>query len=417
MPVFFCSKCTKTLNHVVIYNNLVTAPLPDNEISTPTLVMGEQERAETASDIPDVMQSDWSSQPDPEDQETTIQPLTFEHHAALPEFMQKLMNELNTQRARLDQHDQLYLEFQHLQQQLTEAHKRVAELEKANKELQQQLADQEHPRNTAAGARTLTQDVNDFPSLSTLDPRPANTQNGLTGSIWNQPESIRILKRPPTSTSSARKQEAAARAFVLPSDNHGFQYIYLPARARIPTGQMRAKLRKLGIDNSRVLDIHYPDRQVVALLMHNDFVPMARETLNKFGVKPLESFDPCSSSNLRDPKYAQLSSEDRQKHAKEHHNDRMLRALNFLRIPVRYAVARQFTSIGWITVPQLREILATRRTISPSVERQNEHQAADIFQQTTNMSDHDELMTNDLGSMSSLLIDEPAPTQPSPNHE
>ena len=418
MPVFRCTKCVKTLNHVVIYNNLLTA-LPDNELSTPTLMIDDQEPAEIPSDLPDMTQSEWSSQPDPEDQENALQALTFEHHTALPEFMQKLMNKLNAQRSRLDQHDQLYSEFQHLQQQLTEAHKRVAELEKANKELQQQLAAQEHPRNMEVGARTLTQDVNlnDFPSLSTSDFRPVNTQNPLTDSIWNQPERTRKLKRPPTAAPSARKQEAAARAFVLPSDNHGFQYTYLPARARIPTGQMRAKLRKLGIDNSRVLDIHYPDRQVVALLMHNDFVPEALETFNKFGVKPLENFDPCSPSNLRDPKYAQLSSRIDRSMQNSTTTTACSRALNFLRIPVRYAVARQFTSIGWITVPQLRDILATRHTTNSSTERQNEHNAADIFQRTTDMSDHDELMTNDLSYMSSLLNDEPAPTQPTPNHE
>lgn len=103
----------------------------------------------------------------------------------------------------------------------------------------------------------------------------------------------RQLRRSLTAPPNLRKQEAAGRAFVLPSENHGFQYVYLPARARIPTGQMRARLRKLGIDNSRILDIHYPDRQVIALLTHNDFAPVCLWTLNKFGVKSLENFQPA----------------------------------------------------------------------------------------------------------------------------
>ncbi|KAG0178854.1 hypothetical protein DFQ28_003597, partial [Apophysomyces sp. BC1034] len=83
--------------------------------------------------------------------------------------------------------------------------------------------------------------------------------------------------------------------------------------------------------------------------MHNDFVPDFLRALDKFGIKPLEGFNPQSPSNLRDPKYADLPADERELRASEHHNLRMLRALNFMRFPVRYSVARQFATLGWIT--------------------------------------------------------------------
>lgn len=154
------------------------------------------------------------------------------------------------------------------------------------------------------------------------------------------------------------------------------------------------------------IDIHYPDRQVIALLMHNDFAPEFIRTLNKFGVKALENFDPLIPDNLRDPTYAELPVDERQELAKAYHNGRLLRALALIRIPVRYAVARQFTSTGWITVDQLRDVLATRHTSTSSSRRQPEGDMADIFQQHTTATEQDEIMSNQSNSLSLMLDDE-----------
>ncbi|KAG0166573.1 hypothetical protein DFQ28_007142, partial [Apophysomyces sp. BC1034] len=197
-----------------------------------------------------------------------------------------------------------------------------------------------------------------FPEICTPHVNQVQMRTNTSGNIWNQADR----------TQQPHTQEAAARAFVLPSATHGFRYMYLPVRARIPTVQMRARLRKIGINNSRILDTHYPDHQVIALLMHNDFVPDFLRALDKFGIKPLDDFDLWGHSNLRDPKYAS-----------EHHNLRMLRVLNFIRSPVRYEVARQFATLGWIMIVQLRDILAARPRKLPTTRNRSDHTAANIF--------------------------------------
>ena len=140
---------------------------------------------------------------------------------------------------------------------------------------------------------------------------------------------------------------------------HGFQYVYLPARARIPTGQMRARLRKLGIDNSRILDVHYPARQVIALLTHNDFVEELHNLLNKFKITPVP-FDPLDPANLHDPKYHELPETERTQIAFELHCNRITKALNYIRAPIKYSVARSFANEGWIPIEELRTMLASR---------------------------------------------------------
>ncbi|KAG0802931.1 hypothetical protein G6F18_014088 [Rhizopus arrhizus] len=56
-----------------------------------------------------------------------------------------------------------------------------------------------------------------------------------------------------------RKEEAAARFFQPPSTNQGFQYLYVSTKSRVPVGKLRSYLRNMGVNNARVLDIHYPD--------------------------------------------------------------------------------------------------------------------------------------------------------------
>ncbi|EIE92434.1 hypothetical protein RO3G_16956 [Rhizopus delemar RA 99-880] len=65
--------------------------------------------------------------------------------------------------------------------------------------------------------------------------------------------------------------KTAARLLQPPSKNQGFQYLYLSTKARFPVGQVRSRLRKLKINNDRILDISYPDRHDVALMVDNDY--------------------------------------------------------------------------------------------------------------------------------------------------
>lgn len=124
-----------------------------------------------------------------------------------------------------------------------------------------------------------------------------------------------------------QRQEIAAHFLQPPSDDQGFQYIYLPTKARVHISQLRSRLRKLEINNSRILVIHYTTRNVVAFLVHNDYAPELKAHLRKFKVHTKEDFNPCDGSILMDPRYVQNTKEERDSYAVMHHRDRLKRAL------------------------------------------------------------------------------------------
>ncbi|ORE02359.1 hypothetical protein BCV72DRAFT_265253 [Rhizopus microsporus var. microsporus] len=144
-----------------------------------------------------------------------------------------------------------------------------------------------------------------------------------------------------------------------PSENQGFQYIFVPTKARVPVGQLRTRLRKLEVNNSRILDIHYPAHNTVALLVHNDYAPELKSHLQKFKVRIIDNFDPCDGSILMDPKYDQCSKE-RDHLALKFHCERVRRALSYIRAPVKAAVARYFYTQKWIDKSTLDENIPTR---------------------------------------------------------
>ncbi|KAG1154621.1 hypothetical protein G6F37_009285 [Rhizopus arrhizus] len=244
--------------------------------------------------------------------------------------------------------------IQRLTQELQQAREEINSLRSQTDKLQQQLLQQ-------------TQTADSFPSLNQQPPRrnpEAMTQmSNIESAPWHEPAKVQRIKDNLFASRNQRRlqrQEAAARFLQPPSDNQGFQYIYVPTKARVPIGQVRSRLRKLDINNNRILGIHYPDRNILALLVHNDYATELRQQLQRFKVTIKDDFDPCTSQNLRDPKYANLPVEERTNRAFMHHCDRMERALQFIRVPVKFAVSRHFFSKGWISQKTLLDIIPTR---------------------------------------------------------
>ncbi|SAL95272.1 hypothetical protein [Absidia glauca] len=109
-----------------------------------------------------------------------------------------------------------------------------------------------------------------------------------------------------------RKQhQAAVRALSPPSDNQGFQYIYLNTRNRLPMGQVRKNFRAIKIDTNRLLDLHYPVNSVLAILIHNDYTNTFMIQITKIGLTTMSPFNPCDPAHLHNPKYKALTTNQR----------------------------------------------------------------------------------------------------------
>ncbi|CEG73418.1 hypothetical protein RMATCC62417_08808 [Rhizopus microsporus] len=147
----------------------------------------------------------------------------------------------------------------------------------------------------------------------------------------------------PTATKPLPSQAAAARTFSHPSANQDFKYLYIP----VPTNQLRSRLRRLHVHSSRILDIHYPDRHLVILLIHNDYESEPRSRLNKFAITVRDEYDLLHHANLRDPVRSKWNHQDRADYAFSTFADRLIRAIRRIRTPVQRAVARFFVEKGF----------------------------------------------------------------------
>ncbi|KAI8335680.1 hypothetical protein BD560DRAFT_440475 [Blakeslea trispora] len=120
----------------------------------------------------------------------------------------------------------------------------------------------------------------------------------------------------------------------------------------------RQNLKTLGVTNGRVLDIHYPTRNVVALLVHNDYRQQLMDTLKKAKVEPLTNFSPVDPSILTNTEYSTLSVEEKTRIATEKHNQRLVRALPFIQDYISKAVASFFLKENLITATQHEQFLS-----------------------------------------------------------
>ncbi|ORY94364.1 Endonuclease/exonuclease/phosphatase, partial [Syncephalastrum racemosum] len=159
---------------------------------------------------------------------------------------------------------------------------------------------------------------------------------------------------------TVRRSAALVRHITrVDPENNGYKYLYLYTRHRMTVSNLRNILKKLKVDNSRILDVHFPDRQVAALLVHNEYAPVFEEQMAQKGVSLNKDFDPLDPAIIRDPAMQDATLEERQEKAGVVHKSHLLAALNFIRDPVKISVARSFRRQNWITDEDLTAVLET----------------------------------------------------------
>ena len=251
-----------------------------------------------------------------------------------------------------------------LQAELAAAKAEITRLKQQNASLLERLV---HASNAVASKKPASTLVSS-PPVS-----PPLTSPSLASETSSQPKSPQ--KRPPPSdlgfsppqkaaklkaSTPLPSQMAAAGTFSVRSTNHGYKFLYLPIRRRLPIGQIRSRLRQLNINTRRILNIHYPDRDLVALLIHNDYETELRSLLKKFEIPVQDDYDPLDPSNLRDPKYDDWDEAERTCAARGLFLCRILRALDHLRGPIKRAVASFFANKGYMDRGDFPELFSVK---------------------------------------------------------
>ncbi|CAO3661157.1 unnamed protein product, partial [Rhizopus stolonifer] len=321
--------------------------------------------------------------------------------AAVPTWFAPVQAQLARQEQRLSQVEEIVAENQRLRADLDLAHQRIRELESRLGESQ----------NVDLPAPT----PKDFPQLGTSQSKYAPTTSPAALSPNHQVSFADAAHRgqkqhvipAPVKTPTHRKgltnrqRQVLVRNFTPMTENQGYQYLYLPNRFRDRISVMRKKLRQLKLDNGRILDVHYPDNKVVALLVHNDYVSEATTILNKCGIQLIQDFNPHDESRLHDPAFAALSKEERSRKMAEVHQNRLFKALEHMRVENRPSVACSFLNLNWITTEQFQARLPVRPTTS------NRDISTDLAATNT---DSDMADVNDISSALDNLSDSSFPS-------
>ncbi|KAI8335237.1 hypothetical protein EDC96DRAFT_548200 [Choanephora cucurbitarum] len=123
---------------------------------------------------------------------------------------------------------------------------------------------------------------------------PAPTPGEAYGKSNKLVSSSTAAQAKPKVKISSRHRKAAARIFVVsappvggPVDGPLFEHVYLPNKYRAHLSVFRQKLRLIGLDNSRVLDVHYPALDVIALLIHTAYKEGLLRVMNKYSLSIL----------------------------------------------------------------------------------------------------------------------------------
>jgi hypothetical protein len=219
------------------------------------------------------------------------------------------------------------------------------------------------------------------PATSTLTPPPAvvKTYANVAKVAAQSNPAPKKRKRPAGGPPPRRAIASLTRLLSPPTGaTPGYQYVYYPAnRSRRTIRQVRQVLRSVGLNNSRILDVHFPCDKATAFLVHVDYVLEFTSVFHKFTKQaPIADFDPFDPEHLKDPKFADLSKDLRVQKAREIANLRFLRAVLHVRPSLRISLARSFLHQGYIVDAQFDSILdvelAHRASSAPSPHPSND---------------------------------------------
>ncbi|KAG2226709.1 hypothetical protein INT45_001056 [Circinella minor] len=86
--------------------------------------------------------------------------------------------------------------------------------------------------------------------------------------------------------------------------------VHIPCQQRTTTQETRKLLRHLNINTSRILDISFPGRNIIGLLVHHHYLPEIISIMQIAKIPILKDSDPTHADNLKDSKYKKRSTPD-----------------------------------------------------------------------------------------------------------
>ncbi|KAJ8651457.1 hypothetical protein O0I10_012990 [Lichtheimia ornata] len=171
---------------------------------------------------------------------------------------------------------------------------------------------------------------------------------------------------------SAATIEWAKRGFKDSKDEPtGYTFVYLKNQKRTKHSEVRRRLRIIGVPQARVVDIQFPSKGVVGLLIHSSFESILVELLTKAEIAIINNFDPTAETVINDPALEDLPDSEKKIHATEVYQQRMLRmCLHLPQAHLGHSILKFFhTQSGPHHISKTNLDIFTKRKPAPKIQR------------------------------------------------
>ncbi|KAJ1966870.1 hypothetical protein IWQ62_002199 [Dispira parvispora] len=256
--------------------------------------------------------------------------------------------------------------FAAMEEQISSLKSKNQDLERENAALRARLAEASvspaAPTGAPAGA----------PAGVPAAPAALPAAQGTAASMWSTvaaraPKAPKSSpKTPKVKKASPKHREAIVRGFNEVTGPTGYTTVYINRSRRFTKTEVRRNLRLLGAEPRRIIDVSFPARNIIGLLIHRGFQEEFEQLLSTAKVSVIKNFDPLDPVHVADPKYKSLDVSSRSDVALRLQNQRSILSLQYLakyRAPLFAPVAREYLNQGWISEEDLPS-LAPRNALA-----------------------------------------------------
>ncbi|KAI7897992.1 uncharacterized protein BX663DRAFT_556190, partial [Cokeromyces recurvatus] len=222
-----------------------------------------------------------------------------------------ILKQIASLTAKVSQQEVLWERFAALEETIAALNTKNKALEQENAALRARLAEAPaRPAATPARAPAAT------PAVPAATPA-ASIEQGTEASMWStvvarRPKATKGPAKPPAGKKvTVKRREAIVRGFNEVSGPSGYTTVYINRSRRFTKTEVRRNLRLLGAEPRRIVDVSFPARNIIGLLIHRGFEEAFEGLLAKAKIATIKDFDPLDPINVADPKYKDMDTDSR----------------------------------------------------------------------------------------------------------
>ncbi|KAG0184358.1 hypothetical protein DFQ28_011322 [Apophysomyces sp. BC1034] len=124
-------------------------------------------------------------------------------------------------------------------------------------------------------------------------------------------KAVKVTPRPTKKKTRAPTTDAIKRILSESTGLSQYDFVYLPCKHHLKHSAVRKMLHLLKIPQARVIDVQFPAKGTVALLVHSDYKVELESILRSQDITVKQGFNPCNADIVGDIQHATKTIEER----------------------------------------------------------------------------------------------------------